>query len=68
MAGQHGFDLVELDPEAANFDLVIDSPETLKVSVLELAGEIARAVQRQARFRMKAIGDKALRVKSGRLR
>ena len=48
---EHGFDLAQLDPEAADLDLVVDAAEVLEVAVLEPAGEVAGAVEPRRRCR-----------------
>src|SRR6185295_3006859 len=45
MAREDGLDLAELDPEAADLDLVIDPPEHLDPAGRHEAPEIARAIE-----------------------
>ena len=45
LPGQRGFDLSELDPEAANFHLVVGAAQALHATVWIDARQIARAVQ-----------------------
>ena len=42
---ENGFDLAQLDPIAAELDLVIDAAEVLELAVLEPAGEVAAPVE-----------------------
>ena len=58
---QHGLDLAELDPEAAQLDLVVDAAEELERAVGPPAHEVAGAVQPAA-----PAGDERVRRRTAR--
>src|SRR6202035_2282367 len=45
MPGEDGFDLPQLDTEAAHLDLVVDPPQELQGAVRPMARAVARAVE-----------------------
>ena len=45
MGHQRGLDLSELDAEAADFHLLVGSPQILVIVLVDLAGQITRAVE-----------------------
>ena len=61
VVAEHGFDLADLDPEAANLDLVIDAAEEVEESVGEISNEVSRLVEPGSRLLREGVGDEALR-------
>ncbi|MNE85584.1 hypothetical protein D3C80_1826010 [compost metagenome] len=59
MAVQAGFDFAQLDTQAANFHLMVDTPDIADHTVCGVTGEVARAVQALAGAGER-IGDVAL--------
>src|SRR5205823_8003136 len=59
--GQPRLDLPQLDPEAAQLDLVVEPAEELDRPVGPVAGEVARLVQAGTRRAGEGILDKTLR-------
>ena len=64
MAGEHGLDLAELDPEPANLHLVVDPPEELDLAVRPVAGEVAGPVDPRL-GRMTRTGPRRTAPRSG---
>ena len=58
--GQHRLDLAQLDPEAADLDLVVEPAEELEVAVRPLARQVAGAVEPRAGRLAERVGDEAL--------
>ncbi len=58
--GQHGLDLAELDPQAAQLHLVVQPAEVLHRAVLAEPREVAGAVQPRRRVRVERVPDEAL--------
>ena len=59
---QHGLDLAELDPVAADLDLRVDAPEVLDLAVVGDPAEVAGAVDPAGRVvrRCQEVGDEGL--------
>ena len=57
---EHRFDLPQLDAKAADFDLIVASPEELDIAVRHIACEIAGPIQARPRSRAEGIGDESL--------
>src|SRR5262245_16626149 len=58
--GKHRLDLAQLDPVAAELDLLIDAPEILDVAVLMATRQITRAVKPSLIPESKGMGNEAL--------
>ncbi len=56
MAGQHRFDLAQLDAEAAQLDLVVEAAEAEQLAVVPPADAVAGAVEARARLAGEGIG------------
>ena len=50
MAGERGFDLAQLDAEAADFHLLVGAAEIFEIAVGGAAGEVAAAIKARAGF------------------
>src|SRR5262245_52316231 len=62
---QRGFDLAELDAEAADLDLMIEAAEIFELAGGEPAGAVAGAIELGARRAAVGIGNKARRGERG---
>ena len=60
MAGENRLDLAELDPKAANLDLVVDSAEELDGAVAAVAGQVTRPVDPRAWRLVERVRDESL--------
>src|SRR5436190_17915886 len=60
---EHGFDFLQLDPEAADFHLVVETSEELDLSVGQIANEVTGLVE--ARTFAEGIRDESLRCEVG---
>ncbi len=60
VAREHGVDFVELDAEAADFHLLVDATQVLKIAVGQPPRAIAGAVKARTLFRLERVGHKAL--------
>jgi hypothetical protein len=63
-AGEGGFDLAELDAEAADLDLVVEAAEEVEVAVGQPADQVAGAVEARAGV-SEGVGDKTLGGQGG---
>src|SRR3984885_8296581 len=61
MFHQPGFDLAQLDAEAADLDLKIVAPHKLDVAVRQPPPQVSRAVHPRSRLQTEWIGKKLLR-------
>ena len=61
MLAEHRLNLTQLNPEPANFDLVIDASQILDIAIREEAGEVARAVEAVAGLLAEWVGDEGAR-------
>src|SRR3954467_9316586 len=65
MALQHPFDLVRLDPVAAQLGLTVDAAEIFKAAVEGALDPVARAVKAGARLGTEGVGNEPLRRQVG---
>src|SRR5438132_10819516 len=65
MAIQHRNDFVGLDPVTENLYLLVDAAEISNLSVGQIAGQVAGAVQPRARMSAEGIGDEILQGQIG---
>ena len=60
MTFERAFDFAELDPEAADLDLIVDPSEVLDIARRVVAGEIAAAIQTRLWIATEGIAEKFL--------
>ncbi len=65
MAGEHRFDLAQLDAEAAHLDLMVDAAQVVHLAVRQEAHEVAGAVHAVARPAARADGERIGQVALG---
>ena len=68
MGRERRLDLPQLDPVAADLDLVVGAAEELEAAVRQQAGAVAGAVQPRSGEGGERIGDERSAVRSGRPR
>ena len=68
LTGERRLDLLQLDPEAAHLDLVVDPPQEVDLAVRQVPREVARAVEPRSRRRANGSGTNFSAVSSGRPR
>ena len=61
MVPEHAFDLARLDPEATNFDLVINAAEKANHPFVEITNRVTRAIQSSARLTCIRVGQETFR-------
>src|SRR5580658_7117808 len=61
MSGKHGFDLSQLDSEAANLHLEIAAPYKLDITVRQVASQIAGFIEPRARMPAERVCNEFLR-------